>query len=381
MSRLKLIIADNDAEYVSSLEKFLIIYYPHRFDITSFLSVDKLCGYIKNSEKNDILLISRPMWKEDLCLKDGCMITLSENDCEPLPQSKGIIKKYQSAEKIVSDIMCMYVACCKEAAPIKEGRKTCLISVCSPSGGSGKSSIAAGLSILAARRGLKAFYLNMEDMPCSESFFSGDSEQCFSNIIFHLKGREANHGIVLEGAKCRDSRTGVFFYKSPDNSLEMQELSQRDIEVLLQAFRSNAFYDVVFVDMPCSIDKRCTALLSCADVILSVLLPGKYATLKNHKFLEYIKVLKSKYGIDLTYKMITVRNRQENVYESNYEDAVSDISGPAFNIGEHSSKSADKYNFELIKDIGFLSDLNIILDAVITGSCSQMPLTGGVSNA
>lgn len=379
LSRLKLIIADNDAEYVSSLEKFLIIYYPHRFDITSFLSADKLCGYLKNSENNDILLISRPMWKEDLYLKDECIITLSDHDCEPLPQSKGVIKKYQSAEKIVSDIMNIYVSGCKEASPIKEGRRTCIVSVYSPVGGSGKSSVAAGLSILSAGRGLKAFYLNMEDMSCSEGFFSGDSEQCFSNVIFHLKGRESNHSIVMEGAKCRDARTGVFFFRPPDNSLEMHELTQEDIAALFKAFRSNAFYDVVFVDMPCATDKRCTALLSGSDVILSVLLPGKNAELKNKRFLEYISVLKSKYGIDLLDKMITVRNRHENSYE-NMHNTFYDTSEPVFYIGEHNSRSGDKYDFELIRDIGFLSELSNILNVVISTPYAQMPLAGGVGN-
>jgi cellulose biosynthesis protein BcsQ len=380
LSRLKLIIADNDAEYVSGLEKFLIIYYPHRFDITSFISADKLYGYLKSREKNDILLIGRSMWKEDLCLKDGCIITLSDIDCEPLPQSRGVVKKYQNAEKIVSDIMSIYVSGCKEALPIKEGRKTCIVSVYSPLGGSGKSSIAAGLSILSVGRGMKAFYLNMEDMSCSESYFSGDSEQCFSNVIFNLKDRESNHSIVMEGVKCRDPRTGVFFFRPPENSLEMQELTQEDITALFEAFRSNAFYDVVFADMPSVLDKRCTALLSGSDVILSILLPGKNAELKNNKFLEYISIMKSKYGIDLSEKMITVRNRQENAYE-NMHNTIYDAAGPVFYIGEHNSRSGDKYDFELIKDVGFLSELSNILDAVIAAPYAQMSLAGGVRNA
>ncbi len=386
MGILKLIIADYDAEYVTSLERFLMIYYPQRFDIISFLSTDKLCQYLNKNEKSDILLINKLIWKEEVCLKNaGCMITFSEDDCKPLPQSKGSIKKFQSAEKIVSDILRIYVSSCIKAASIKEGGNTRIISVCSPMGGSGKSSVAAGLSILSAGRGLKTFYLNMEDMPCSESFFSGDSEQCFSNIIFHLKGKELNPGIVLEGAKCRDSKTGVYFYRPPDNALEMQELAQNDITRLLDAFRLNSFFDIVFVDMPCGMDKRCTTLLGGSDMILSIMLPGKNSSIKNKKFLESISVLKSKYGIDLLNKLITVRNRQKNVNENAYENACNnsfpDTGGLTFDIGEYSPKLVDDHDSELIKNVEFLTELNKILDAVINCTCTQLPLTGGMSNA
>jgi MinD-like ATPase involved in chromosome partitioning or flagellar assembly len=62
-----------------------------------------------------------------------------------------------------------------------------VISVVSPAGGTGKSSIAAGCSILCAGRGMRAFYMDLEDIPSTEMFFHGDSRQSFSNVIYQLK--------------------------------------------------------------------------------------------------------------------------------------------------------------------------------------------------
>ena len=377
MGRLSLVIADCDADYLSKFEKFLMINYPQRFDIFSFSSRDKLWDFLSSPDKRDILLINSKMYKKELHLKNaGTVILLSGDGAEPVPEGLETINKYQHAEKLVTDILRLSTAGSLKVCLASGHGNTRIVCIYSPAGGTGKTSIAAGCSILCARKGLKTFYLNLEDVPTTSLLFPGESIQSFSNVIYHLKGKGNNLSLKLEGTKCCDPKTGVHFFSPPDSILEMAELSDHDVLRLVNEFKEGTAYDTVFIDMPCGLNQRNAAILGCADLILMILVPGDTAAVKMKELKAGLDILEHKYGVGLAGRTVTVLNRSNKKSGSIGNTAFAD-GGAAIEIGECTSQGVNGHAVELLENVAFLSSLNRLLEHVLPRDAAAVPVYGG----
>jgi hypothetical protein len=159
MGRLSLVLADGDTEYLGKLERFLIVNYPQRFEIISFSSREKLAGYLNGTGKADMLLVGSDMLQAGpIEANEAKTVILDGASSKALPEGYDVVEKYQNADRLVADLLRLYTAKGIGDCSIPGRRRTRIICVCSPCGGSGKSSIAAGLSIVCESRGTRAFY-------------------------------------------------------------------------------------------------------------------------------------------------------------------------------------------------------------------------------
>ncbi len=311
LGRLSLVIADYDGDYLEAFEKFLMVHYPQRFDIFSFSSFDRLSDFLSRTAKKDILAINTALYNGELQFRKAeTVVFLTGDSGKPTPEGCPKVEKYQHAEKMIAELLRHYSARSTQENSVRGGSRTRIVCVYSPAGGTGKTSIAAGCSIMSAKRGLKSFYLNLEDVPSTASYFHDETEHNFSKVIYCLKEKGTNLGLKLEGLKNCDCNTGVHFFAPPDSVLEMEELMYEDIFSLVEGFRSSAVYDTVFIDMSCGLNKRNAAILSCADVILMVAVPGEAFSSKMRGIKAGMTILEHKYGVKPAGRVVTVMNRQ-----------------------------------------------------------------------
>ncbi len=362
MGRLSLVLADNDAEYIRNLEKYLMINYPKRFEILSFSSSDTLNAFLQNQPKVDILLMNKRMINDRTeTYAAGVVLVLAEHEVEETPCGYESIRKYQHIDRLVSEIIRLYSAKSTGNCPMSGCKNTRIISVVSPSGGTGKSCIAAGCSIISSGHGLKSFYLNLEDIPSTEVFFNGDSVQSFSKVIYHLKG-SSNLWLRLEASKCTDIRTGVHFFMTPENITEMDEVEEQEVIRLIKEFRSSGVYDIVFIDLPAGLDKRNSAVLRYSDNILLVLSQQGNMQIKIKEFNKGLDLLERKWKTDITGRILPVLNffdRKERTGSAfGYEPAalIPDCSH-SFHDNEHSTP---------VNNVSFVSSLSGIIDYIFT---------------
>jgi hypothetical protein len=181
----------------------------------------------------------------------GITVILDGGGEAPVPSGYAAVEKYRHADRLVGELLRLYSSKGTKENMAPGKYRTRIICVCSPAGGAGKSSIAASCSILFERRGMRTFYLNLEAVPSTEAFFHSEagSGQSLSNVIYHLKGKNGNVGLKLEGAASLDARTGVHYFRPPENLLEFNELTEQDVTLLLDTFRKSSVYDMVFVDI------------------------------------------------------------------------------------------------------------------------------------
>lgn len=363
MGRLSLVIADYDAEYLQNFEKYLITYQPKRFELTAFSAVDPLNDYLGELHKIDILLVSSKMYKE--IIKTGnpeIVLILSDNEsvAQAGPEA---VNKYQHMDRLISEVIRLYTIRSKKDCPISGNEGTRIISVVSPAGGTGKSSIAAGCSILCAGRGMRPFYLNLEDIPSTGMFFHGDSKQSFSNVIYQLKGNSPNLWLKLEAARCIDSRTGVHFFKPAENILDMNELSEQEISRLLFEFRKSSAYSAVFIDLSSGLNERISTVLKYSDVILLVLTQDFRLENNIEKFSKGLGLFEQRLSANLTSKILPVMNfsrKQKN--DSNFLGYK-----PIAEIADHCAPSNSNSFTRPVENAAFLADLNKVVNYVMPG--------------
>lgn len=364
MGRLSLVIADLDRDYLSKLERFLMVNYPQRFDIFSFSSHGKLAEFLNSPEKRDILLINSILFKRELNLKNvEAVILLKGDDLETIPEGTEAVNKYQHAEVLVTDILRLYAARSRKGVTVQGRSITRAVCVHSPAGGTGKSSIAAGCSILCVRKGLKAFYLNLEDIPSTSMFFHGESSQSLSNVIYHLKGKSGSLGLKLEGAKCCDPDTGTYFFAPPESVLEMEELTADDVSRLIAELKASGLYDVVFIDMSSGLGQRNAAILRNCDTILMLHAARDGNTVKTRALQNGLELLEHKFGSSLKEKLVTVVNLYgKKAFNS---EIKSYLNNPDVEIPEFTQKAGPGSQMELVRDIAFLSSLSKLLEVTL----------------
>ena len=272
MGKLSLVIADIDENYLKHLGNYLMVHYSGRFNIHLFSSSEELSLFLKSSGKcPDILLYSHFFPKEALVSdKVHTIIQLSENNTSHMIEGVNKIFKYRHTESLVEDILHIYSKSNLDAF-IPDGKSaTNIYAVHSASGGAGKSSIAAGLSMLAARRNLKPLYLNFESTPSTSFYFKGRSERTLSDIIYYLKEKGNNLAIKLEGGCCCDPASGVHYFLPPESVCEFEELTEKDIDLFLETIRYSSLFDIVFIDLPPGLSRRNNRILRSCDTVIDI---------------------------------------------------------------------------------------------------------------
>lgn len=279
MGRLNLVIADIDENYLKGLGNYLLVHYSARFNIHIFSSPEKLDLFL-DSYKGlpDIILYSSSF--QDAALLSGkahTVIRLSENGIQGLTENISMIPKYRHAEQLVQDILHIYSRNSSDTF-VPDGKTGTAINIVhSSSGGTGNTSIAAGLSMLSARRGLKALYLSFESIPSTCFYFKGSSPRNFSDVIYILKEKGNNLALKLEGACCCDPASGVHYFLPPDSANELDDLTEEDIGIFFGAIRSSSLFDIAFIDLPSGLGKRNDFIIKSSDSIIEVCTYGSFS--------------------------------------------------------------------------------------------------------
>jgi cellulose biosynthesis protein BcsQ len=284
-------------------------------------------------------------------------------------------------DRFISDIMRIYAANSQKDRRITAAQgNTRIVSIISPSGGTGKSSITAGCSVLCAGRGIRTFYLNLENIPSTNLFFHGDSTQSFSNAIFHLKGRGANLSLKLEGVKSIDTGSNVHYFKPPENIQDLNELTESDLVCLMNELKNSGVYDLIFIDTSAGLSPINTAIIKNSDIILLVMNPNRGSELKLRGLRAGLDLLERKQGIKLTCKIIPVINRVEEKAGKLFLEECDGFLGrceqPA-EIGDYSCRGFSDISSGLLENREFLSELGIVAERLLGLSIAELNFCDG----
>lgn len=320
MSKFNLVLADSDVWYIDSLSRYIRSTYANKFNISIFTSKPILEGFLSNnSSKADILLASPDMLPEKIQDINAATTILLVDSTVPLQQSAFPgINKYQPGETIFNKIVEICSGTNSRIQEIFKGtRGAYVISVYSPVGGSGKTIISIYLSVLLSRMGLRVFYLNLESLGTTDflmnSSDSHGSRDSFNDILFYLQENREKLAARINTLKRTDIQNNISFFNSSGCSLELDEITEYELEKLVTEMRQIDQFDTIVVDTDSVLNPRSMAMLYNSDSIVLVTLQNPLAQQKLHAFENEIKRIEPDSWQTIFQKIIPL----VNMYNSN----------------------------------------------------------------
>ncbi len=311
MSKLNLIVADTDVSYLKGVVGYIADKYSGRFKVSSFSDSSSLKDYIGgNNGKADILLVSPELYYEGLGEKGITLVAVLSAGRLPGEYKKcEVINKFQLGDNLVGNILNLFSEKNTDIL-MQNGEKSAkIIAVYSPTGGSGKTSVAYGCSLKCAQKGQKVFYLNLEDTPSTPLFFESKGKYNLSHIFYYLKAKNKNLSLKIEGTRMEDASSGIHYFIPPVSRLELLDMQPQEYSSLLKQLRQMDYYDVVFVDMPCFLEKRMISVLEESDSVIFLLTPDMVSDVKLAGALEEFDILYNNENIDILSKILFVMNK------------------------------------------------------------------------
>lgn len=307
MSRINVLIADNDEFYIDGLCKYLLEKYSDRLNISAFTDKSLLQAYLEdNSSKTDMLLLGTDMLLEGMEANNLICLTERKNK-----ENYNInIFKYQSADNIAYQIFDIFSKLSDKEFTVMSGDHKCTITaVYSPVGGVGKSTVAAALCKCLNKRNQKAFYLNLETAPSTLSLFNTCSVYNLSNVLYGIKERSKNLSLKIEAAISVDSASGVSFFAPGESPLEIEEMQSEEIVSLIDQLKATGRFDYIVIDMSSALNTVNIDILKESNTIITVSGKGSISQSKINSFRQVIEIINKRESISLSEKNILLINR------------------------------------------------------------------------
>lgn len=248
--KIKLALLESDSAYIRRVVPMFNSRYAEELEIYSFTDVDAAIECLEQ-KKIDVFLASTN-FKIDFNLipkRCGFAYLVESLDIDSIEGHKAVCK-FQKGELLYKQILSIYSEHMPNITGISQSENGAMktIAFCSPCGGVGTSTAAAGCAIALASAGYRVLYVNTEIYGEADKFFSCDGQFDFSDVIYAVKSNKTNRAMKLESTVKQDA-TGVNFYSSVKVPLDMMEMKSSDYITLREEFQKLGCYDYVVMDM------------------------------------------------------------------------------------------------------------------------------------
>lgn len=311
MKKINLVIADNNLEYIEYLLSYIReSEYAESFNIKIFSKRENLIAFLQTDSNLDILLVTSGLLPPNIVFANTIIIQLLDNLLINIETTYHSIYKYQPLNSLFSQIVAIFVEIHGQSLKkIDQNRKKSVISVYSSTGGAGKSTIALNLAHEAALREKKVFYLNLEWISSTSSFFSMNNTYDFSKVIYYLKSNRAQLNSKLPGLKRYDQVTKIGYFEPVLNPNELLDLTVEDIQVLVDALLEVEGYDMVVLDLDATLNDYIIGAFNCSNKIIWTLLDNPVYLHKTELLINQLKQLFQNRYTAYEQKLLFIFNR------------------------------------------------------------------------
>ncbi len=267
MSKLSIVLADTDETYLMPLELKFIEGFEDKADITVITEAGYLQEYFSSPRHVDIFVINENLYtrvfeKHDIV--NTFLLSEQYDDSSTGDMSIDRIYKYTSVKEIYNQVVSNAASKSLKSMNEKPGAK--VITVYSPIGGIGKTTVAVGLSAALAKNYKKTLYLCTEPLQ-TFSFLLSDKQ--YEQLGFDKQLASQNEYL----ANCLPTylKNEGFDYVPPFR----QALSSLNIKMsnyfhLIEQLKQAGTYDFIVVDTALDFTEEKTRLMGLSDHILLV---------------------------------------------------------------------------------------------------------------
>ncbi len=311
LNKLKIVLADRDKSFVESFGNYVTSSsFRNQFDLKLFTSEETFEQYLSKGHEIDIMLIKEGFTTKNLHNRDQyLLLTLVEHD-EKVKEAE--IFKYQPLNSLISMILTsFYESFSGSSSSLARTNNTHVLSVFSPSGGSGKTTLAVTMSHQLSLQNYRVFYLNLELYNSTSLYFQTTEDSPSLQVFYYLKARKEQLLAKIEKLKRHDPHMQVDYFDMLPSPDEIMEVSRDDVQLLLQTLVNTGEYDYIVVDLDSSLHDITQGGLKASHQIIWLLNNDSQSFLKSKVLLDSTEDFFEKKNF-LAEKATFVLNRFQN---------------------------------------------------------------------
>ncbi len=326
MQRMKIILADPDNVYVDRVADYINTEYSSRVKLVVCTRLNLLEHYLDNSfDEFDFLLVHPDFYTPGSPLYKNIKFIIQLTDdlnCTCPEKSGNYLYKYQPGDKMVNELLRFYSEK-TERLPGSSGgiRNTKIISVFSPAGGVGKTSIALALAASLSKRQMEVLFLGMESFNSVPSILELNGRDGFTKVLLTLHENPQLISVRVEMNKTKENNFSFHILEPPECFLELTELEEEQFELLLAKIKQACKYDVVVIDTDSSFGNNLITLLDNSDKAVMVGTFEEPCRYKIEAFTNQLRMLEAEETKSILNKTVLLINKVEG-------NASLDIPGP-----------------------------------------------------
>lgn len=284
MEKPKVIIADEDSNYIVPLQFKLIMEFFCKIDLEIITDHAYFDTYFAKPQKAEILIISDE-WYESALLRHNIqnIFVMMEQDDEGNDALEDLnvhrIFKYTSIKEIFNEIAGKSADTLKIAA--YEKRETQIIVVTSAAGGVGKTTVSMGVAASLSKNFKKVLYINASRLQCFQNLLANETLISSPEVYSDLLNPKDD---IYEKIK-HVVRHEIFSYlpafKAPLLSIGLDYSIYK--KIIISAQKSNDF-DYIIVDAENNFDDKLIELLDLSDKVIVVTTQAVQSVLNTNLF-------------------------------------------------------------------------------------------------
>ncbi|MFC5648328.1 hypothetical protein ACFPYJ_04180 [Paenibacillus solisilvae] len=252
MSKQSLILAVKEADYLDRLAEYVRhSSIGETWQITAFTNPAALKHFIRGGYRIDFIA-AQPAMLEGLGESMGSIPRAALVAYLGQTQDYPEVLQYQPLPQLLQACSAVYAAS-GERLLVQGGsggdRRTDVISVYSASGGIGKTTLALQLAQQAGLRGMRVFYLNLEQWNATSIWFGEEGGDDFSQLLYTLQTQPGKAFLRLAELRKRHPALQIDYLPPCSNAEERLSLTADHVNQLLQAVIGIGHYDLVVVDL------------------------------------------------------------------------------------------------------------------------------------
>lgn len=277
MADIRILIGDRDKRYIMALERRFIDEYDGNcelYAVTDKLYMSKL---FSSPQSFDIMLVSEDLYSPEFIKHEIANIFIltekqkSTSNEEELNVS--MIYKYASVKEICNQVMSNLSS--QSAATVRK-RGTEIISVYSPSGGSGKTTVSFGLCAALAKKYKKVLYIGIDPL---QSFGCFMEEAVYMQPGFEKPLRTKSEYITDIAQKV--FKEELFYILPPfERSLTALGIGCDEYIFLVQRLKEAGIFDIIVIDCVSAFNEDISGIMSISDRVAVL---AEYSTVGLYK--------------------------------------------------------------------------------------------------
>lgn len=278
MEKINIVFADSDETYIRPLtERFEAEFGAERLDTTVITEEDSFTRYFSEPRIIDILLINKSMYSERLSMHTiRNMFFL----CETNDTGTDGIYKYTSTKEIY-DFVCEHMKYISNTG-INGYKESKIISIYSPIGGSGKTTVSLAFAQALTNLGKRVLFVSGEDI---QSFDDDVDSGGFLGTDFKKDVLNRVEIGFADLAKYTGS-CGFDYILPTEKTLFSEKYTFTDF--VRATIMAKKLYDCIVFDMPSLLNAEICGFLVQSDINIIITEQGKAASKKLDKLLSAI---------------------------------------------------------------------------------------------